>query len=118
MEDIYIIRDETSIAALGGHRFRKGGKTTGGSPQTWRPGKPSLQKAMPPRVRRRSTPLTSNDRFFEHFSCLVNGVALLAVGLFFVLTGLTFLPILGLIVGGYIIIEALVVMAAVVHKPA
>ena len=116
MEDIYVVRNEKSIIALKGHREGAPRRQIGSGAKVRTYGGKVLENRRKSSDRRYVHTLSFKDRCFERISCLVNGIALLVVGLFFVLTGVTFLPILGLFIGGYIIIQAFVVMAEVVHK--
>ncbi|BCS96611.1 hypothetical protein DSLASN_22430 [Desulfoluna limicola] len=116
MEDVYIVRDEKRIMALRGHRSGEQRRQVGPSPRLKKFGSKLLKNRRDTSDRRHKAVLSFRDRLFERISCLTNGIALLAVGLFFFLTGLTFLPIVGLFVGGYIIIQSFIVMAESLHK--
>lgn len=117
MEDTYIVRDEKRIIAFKGHRSGDQRRQVGPSPRLKKFGSKLLKNRRDRAERRHTEALSFTDRLFERLSCLVNGIALLAVGLFFLLTGLTFLPIVGLIVGGYIIIQSIIVIAESLHNP-
>lgn len=107
---MYTIRDEKRVVTLKGRRA--GSERRSMEPQ----GTAIPANRRKGAERRHKQVLSARDRLFERISSLTNGIALLAVGLFFLLTGLTFLPVVGLIVGGYIIIKSFVVMAEVLHK--
>jgi len=110
MQDMYTLRDEKRVVTLKGNRTGSERRSMG--PQ----GRDSSGNRRKGIERRHQRVLSFMDRLFERISSLTNGLILLAVGLFFLLTGLTFLPVVGLIVGGYIIIKSFVVMAEVLHK--
>lgn len=116
MEDTYIVRDEKRVVALKGHRSGEQRRQIGPAPRLMKYGSKILRNRRDRTERRHKVALTFKERLFERLSCLTNGIALLAVGLFFLLTGLTFLPIVGIIVGGYIIIQSIIVMAEALHK--
>lgn len=116
MEDIYIVRDEKSITALRGHREGGARREVDSGSKVRKHGEKIFENRRLSSERRYAPKLSFKDKFFERMSCIVNGMALLVVGLFFVLTGLTFLPIIGLFIGGYIIIQAFIVMAEIVHR--
>ncbi|GEM_PF-3225557 len=116
MEDVYIVRDEKRIMALKGHRSGDQRRQVGPAPRLKKFGTRLLKNRRDTSERRHKTALSFKDRLFERLSCLTNGIALLAVGLFFLLTGLTFLPIVGILIGGYIIIQSIIVMAESLHK--
>ncbi len=116
MEDIYIVRNEKSIIALKGHREGAPRRQVGPGAKIRTYGEKVLENRRKSRDRRYVHTLSFTDKFFERISCIFNGIALLAVGFFFLLAGVTFLPIIGIFIGGYIIIQAFIVMAEVVHK--
>ncbi|VFQ45993.1 hypothetical protein [Desulfoluna butyratoxydans] len=111
MEDMYTIQDEKRVVTLKGRRSGAERRSTGSDPQGSEAA--DRRKGLERRHRR---VLSSREVLFERISSLTNGIALLAVGLFFLLTGLTFLPVVGLFVGGYIIYKSFAVMAEVLHK--
>lgn len=112
MEDMYTIQDEKRVVTLKGRRSGSERRNTGSEPQASE-APADRRKGLERRHRR---VLSSREVLFERISSLTNGIALLAVGLFFLLTGLTFLPVVGLFVGGYIIYKSFAVMAEVLHK--
>lgn len=116
MEDMYTLRDEKRVVTLRGHRTGDQRRRIGPAPQLREYGSKIFRNRRHATERRHPRTLTPRERFFERLSSLTNGIALLAVGLFFLLTGLTFLPVVGIIVGGYIIIKGFFVMAEVLHK--
>jgi len=116
MEDMYTIRDEKRVVTLMGHRTGVQRRGIGPAPQLREYGSKIFRNRRDITERRHKRVLSFKERLFERISSLTNGIALLAVGLFFLLTGLTFLPVVGLIVGGYIIIKSFFVMAEVLHK--
>lgn len=116
MDDIYIVRDEKRVMALKGHRSSGQRRGIGPAPRLVRYGSRILKNRRDLTDRRHFRALTFKERVFERISSLTNGVALLAIGLFFLLTGLTFLPVVGLFIGVYIIFQSVVVMAEALHK--
>lgn len=116
MEDTYVVRDEKRIIVMPGHRSGEQRRQIGPAQKLTKYGQKILKNRRDRTERRHKVALSFKERLFERLSCLTNGLVLLGVGLFFLLTGLTFLPIVGVIVGGYVIIQSIIVMAEALHK--
>ncbi|MCG8472883.1 MAG: hypothetical protein MI742_13655 [Desulfobacterales bacterium] len=116
MEDIYVLRNERRIIVLRGKRSGRDRRISGSIPQMVKLGSYVADKRKKLADRRQKRSLSVKEKFFERMSCLINGVVLLGVGLFFFLTGLTFLPIIGLFVGLYIIFQSVGIFWEVFSK--
>ncbi|WP_300669551.1 hypothetical protein [Desulfoluna sp.] len=116
MEDMYTLRDEKKVVVLRGKRSGDQRRVIGPGAMLRKYGRKIMTNRRNLNERRHTTAVSFEDRMYERISSLTNGIALLAIGIFFLLTGLTFLPVVGIIVGGYIIIKSFFVMAEVLHK--
>lgn len=121
MGDEYVKRDDKGIVVLDGNRSGKERRNVEDRRRKWglREGvdedlrRPGLRRVL--RDRRVMSVLSFRDKVYEKGSCVVIGLFLLFLGLFSILTGLTFLPILGVYVGVFLVVTSFYFMAEAWH---
>ena len=116
MDDVYVVRNEDSVSVHKGQRRGKDRRISGTSAKLVKLGKYAANKRKNDEDRRQGYTFTFKERVFERIGSLTNGTILLGAGLFAILIGLTILPVIGIVVGLYIIFQSFGVFAEVFQK--